>query len=137
MKRLLLFTSALLTACGSTKLLQTVPIETIKEVQVHDTIVIRVFQYDSIYIASNHFIDRGKDTVIIQDQQIEYRYRLLRDTIRITKVEIQRDSIPYQVRVVETKEVRYVPPWLKTLAGIGGIAIFVIIIVMILKLTVR
>lgn len=102
-------------------------------------------RYDSIYIYQSHEKDyrRGHpeprirhpelvsgsdqlvsgsvapDTVIIKDISIEYRYKLLRDTIHI----IQRDSIPYPVTVVETREVRYTPWWSKVLAWIGALCL--------------
>lgn len=43
----------------------------------------------------------------INDTKTEYRFKHIRDTIRI----VRRDSIPYPVRVVETKEVARVPTW--------------------------
>lgn len=45
--------------------------------------------------------DIHKDTVYLKDVSIEYRYKLLRDTVRI----VQRDSIPYEVTVTEIKEI--------------------------------
>lgn len=93
-------------------------------------------QYDSIYIYQSHEkdyrighpelvsgsakdLEGPPDTVIIKDVSIEYRYKLLRDTIRI----VQRDSIPYPVTVIETKEVRYIPWWSKALSILGGLCL--------------
>lgn len=87
----------LMSSCSTSRHVQTVPIETL----LHDTLYINKQSYDSIYIDNSHLIDRGSDTVYIKDKSIEYRYRLLRDTIRITKC----DSIPYEVRIVETIEI--------------------------------
>lgn len=84
----------------------------------HDTCYISNVQYDSIYIDNLHYIDRGKDTVVVRDKSVEYRYRLLRDTIKV----IQQDSIPYEVRVVETKVERYTPWYARALAFIGFLA---------------
>lgn len=66
-----------------------------------DTLYLSNTQYDSIYIYKDRVTDRSKDTVYLKDISIEYRYKMLRDTVRI----VQRDSIPYQVTVVETKEI--------------------------------
>lgn len=46
-------------------------------------------------------VDRSKDTIYIKDVSVEYRYKLLKDTIRV----VERDSIPYQVTVTEVKEI--------------------------------
>lgn len=82
------------TSCTTTK---TIPVETIRK----DTIYLSNLQYDSIYIYNNVYQDRSRDTLFIKELQTEYRYKFHRDTIRI----VQRDSIPYEVRVVETKDV--------------------------------
>ena len=65
-----------------------------------DTIYLNSKQYDSIYIYQDRLLDRSKDTVYLKDISIEYRYKLLRDTVKV----IQCDSIPYEVTVIETKE---------------------------------
>lgn len=111
MKRLLLLiiTSALLTGCGSTRHLQTIPVETIKEVIKIDTLYINNVQYDSIYISQDKYTDRSRDTILIKETNIEYRYKLLRDTIERVKIEAIRDSIPYEIKIVETVEVEHPP----------------------------
>ena len=76
-------------------------------------------QYDSVYIYHDRTTNHGKDTIFIKDVSIEYRYRLLRDTVRI----VQCDSIPYPVTVVQTQEVKYIPWWCKVLAWIGGFSL--------------
>lgn len=72
-----------------------------------DTIYLSNLQYDSIYIYNDHFTDRSSDTLLIRCNTIEYRYRLLRDTIRLT----HRDSIPYEVTVTEVKEITRPLSW--------------------------
>ena len=84
-------------SCASTKHVETIPLETLR----HDTLYINKEHYDSIYIDNSHLIDRGGDTIVIKDTNTEYRFRFLRDTIKV----IQRDSIPYEVTVIETKEI--------------------------------
>ena len=63
------------------------------------------YQYDSVYIDRSFDTDRTSDTITVTKTMTEYRYRLLRDTVRI----VQRDSIPYEVRITEVKEVRKPP----------------------------
>lgn len=72
-----------------------------------DTIYLSNVQYDSIYIYQDKLIDRSRDTLYIKDKSIEYRYRLLKDTIRV----VERDSIPYEVTIVETKEIQRPLTW--------------------------
>lgn len=72
-----------------------------------DTIYISNVKHDSVYLNHERLIDRSKDTVYIKDVSVEYKYRLLRDTIKVT----QRDSIPYEVTIVETKEITRPLTW--------------------------
>lgn len=112
-------------SCGSTKV---VPIETIHEVLKTDTLYINNVQYDSIYVSQDRYTDRTKDTILIRQHDVEYRYKLLRDTIERIKLEVRHDSIPYEVRIIETKQVKYTPPWTKALSYIGTISILVLLI---------
>ena len=66
-----------------------------------DTLYLSSQHFDSIYVFRDRFTDRSRDTIYLRDVSVEYRYRLLRDTI----YKVQHDSIPYEVRVVETKEI--------------------------------
>lgn len=86
--------SVSISSCTSTK---TVPIETLR----HDTLYINNEKYDSIYINRSSDIDRTNDTITITKTLTEYRYHLLRDTIYNTHT----DSIPYEVQIVNVKEV--------------------------------
>lgn len=53
--------------------------------------------YDSIYIDNYVYVDKGSDTITITKTNIEYRYKVLTDSIEVLKV----DSIPYEVQIVE------------------------------------
>lgn len=102
MKRIFLFlVPILLCSCSTSRHIQMQVAEHISK----DTIYLSNIQYDSIYVLQDKFTDRSKDTVLIKETSIEYRYKLLKDTVRI----VQRDSIPYEVRIFETKEVRKPP----------------------------
>lgn len=72
----------------------------VRDIQ-RDTIYISNVKHDSVYLNHERLIDRSKDTVYIKDVSVEYKYRLLRDTIKV----VQQDSIPYEVTVIETKEI--------------------------------
>ena len=117
----------LLTSCSSMRRVQTVPVETIKEITHTDTLYINNVQYDSIYVSQDLFTDRSKDTVLIRQHDVEYRYRLLRDTIERIKLEVHHDSIPYEVRITEVKEIKHIPSWIKPLAIIGAISILLLV----------
>lgn len=88
-----------------------------------DTLYHQHIQYDSIYIYHDRYLDRSKDTIYVKETEIEYRYKLLRDTIRI----IRQDSIPYEVTITEVKEVKCIPWWCKALAWTGGICLVLLI----------
>lgn len=112
---------ALMTACGASKHVT----QLVEHVQ-KDTVYLNSKQYDSIYIfqdrVSEHHLgtlppttSEGQyldmpmrtDTLYIKDKTIEYRYKLLRDTIKV----VQRDSIPYEVTITETKEIQRPLTW--------------------------
>ena len=97
-------------SCGSTKVVT----QTVRDVTV-DTVYLSNVQYDSIYIYQERTSDyplnllklSETDTVFIKDVSVEYRYKLLKDTIRV----VERDSIPYQVTITETKEIQRPLTW--------------------------
>lgn len=72
-----------------------------------DTVYLSNVQYDSIYIYKDKLTDRSRDTIYIKDVSVEYRYKLLRDTVYKTQV----DSIPYQVTVTKIKEITRPLTW--------------------------
>ena len=92
---LALLSALVLTGCATRRQLQVVDRIT------HDTLYQSNVHYDSIYVSQDKYIDRSRDTLLIKDKTVEYRYRLLRDTV----YKVQHDSIPYQVTVTEVKEI--------------------------------
>ena len=101
MKRLLIILLALLSAlvltgCATRRQLQVV------ERITHDTLYQSNVHYDSIYVSQDKYIDRSRDTLLIKDKTVEYRYRLLRDTVYKTRI----DSIPF---IHEVEVIREVP----------------------------
>ena len=140
MKKIIYLTAlCTLMGCGSAK-----HTHFIHQVE-RDTLYHQHIQYDSIYIYHDRYQEYRRashpehttrhpehtirhpelvsgsppDTVIITKVSTEYRYKLLRDTIRI----IRQDSIPYEVTITEVKEVKCIPWWCKVLSWIGGICL--------------
>ena len=118
---ILSFTLLVCCSCGSTKVVT----QTVEHVR-KDTVYLSNIQYDYIYVYQDHVSEHhiGKmepvtnlekdilipirtDTLYIKDKSIEYRYKMLRDTIYKTQV----DSIPYQVTITEVKEIQRPLTW--------------------------
>ena len=96
---LALLSALVLTGCATRRQLQVVDRIT------HDTLYQSNVHYDSIYVSQDKYIDRSRDTLLIKDKTVEYRYRLLRDTVYRVKI----DSIPVIREVEVVKVERYVP----------------------------
>jgi len=123
------FSVWIFTSCGTTKQVQLVE-------RIHqDTIYRNKLQYDSIFIHQdrsqeyhlnplNPLKPSETDTLFVKDVSIEYRYRLLRDTVKLHQV----DSIPVIKEVEVTREVRYIPWWSKVLNWIGLAALAAIFV---------
>ena len=130
-----LLSALVLTGCASNRHLQ------VAEHVTRDTLYLSNVQYDSIYIFQERTSDyhmnplnplkpSETDTVFIKDVAVEFRYRLLRDTIYKTRI----DTIPYEVRAVETQVVRHIPWYAKLLSWIGTLALLFLLIRVILYL---
>ena len=108
MKNYLLFILSLVTFCtfiGCRSAKQAVQL--IREVRT-DTLYLSSQHYDSIYVSRDHFTDRSRDTVYIKDSILEYRYKLLCDTVYQTRV----DSIPILREVEVVREVPRKRNWI-------------------------
>ena len=82
-------------------------VEQVKEMHT-DTVYVTSLQYDSIYIYNDKMLDRTKDTVYLRELSTEYRYKLLRDTLRI--IETDTIYIPYGVKVADNgKDKNFLP----------------------------
>ena len=112
-----LLSALVLTGCAIHRPLQ------VAENVTRDTVYINKLHYDSIYINHWQKVYQQSDTVYLDRTKYEYRYRLLRDTIYKTQI----DSIPYEVRVVETKVERHIPWWAKLLSWIGALALILLL----------
>ena len=103
-------------ACRATQ-----PIK-VAEKAVHDTLWLQSLHYDSIYVGNDRSLERIADTVYLRERSVEYRYRLLHDSIYICRT----DSIPYAVEVVRT--VPRPHTWLDKLSHLSLIIILLFII---------
>lgn len=118
----------LLTSCHTTRKVETIPIETVHTVTNRDTIYLHDLRYDSIYVSQDKFIDRTHDTITITNTKTEFRYKLKRDTILRTQFNECHDSIPYEVIITQTKEVRAPPRWYDKLAYAIAIAVLIFLL---------
>ena len=100
MKRIVIVLSVLSVVSCSTPRTATVVRETTR-----DTLYLNHIQYDSIYIDNWQLTDRSKDTTYVEKVHLEYKYKLLRDTV----YKVQIDTIPVirEVEVIKTE--RYIP----------------------------
>lgn len=109
----LLLTAFIIVGCSAPRQVT----QLVRDVKV-DTVYLSNTQYDSVYIYQDRLIDHRlgtlepsgtlkPDTLYIRDVSVEYRYKLLRDTVKV----IHRDSIPYEVTVTEVKEITRPLTW--------------------------
>lgn len=89
-----------------------------------DTVQTAIWHYDSVYIDRFVKQDLRHDTILLTDHKTEYRYKVIRDTLHT----VRTDSVPYPVRVVETRTLHKVPPWMYLLVGALSVIIFFLII---------
>ena len=79
-----------------------------------DTVYVTRQQYDSIFIWKDRWTDRTHDTVYLKELSTEYRYKLLRDTLRVTK----SDTVYIQHEVSNSAEVERPLSWFDRLARV-------------------
>ena len=108
----------LLAGCGTQRKLPVV------ERTQRDTVYLHQVQYDSVFVSQERYVDRSRDTLYVQERSVEYRYRLLRDTLRIHQV----DSIPVIREVEVVREVARTPWYAKLLAAVGLIALLLFLL---------
>ena len=88
-----------------------------------DTLYLSSQHFDSVFVFRDRLLDRSRDTVYLKDSILEYRYKLLRDTVYKTRV----DSIPVLREVEVVREVRHIPWYAKLLSWIGVIALILLL----------
>ena len=112
-----LLSALVLTGCASHRPLQ------VAEHVTRDTVYLSSQHFDSVFVFRDRLLDRSRDTVYLKDSILEYRYRLLRDTVYQTRV----DSIPILREVEVVREVRHIPWYAKLLSWIGIIALILLL----------
>lgn len=113
---LFLFLLLLLSSCKTTSnTTAIVPVHS----ATHDNIFLSKVKFDSIYIDRWQRIERKADTVFYDRVKIEFRYRLLRDTVYKTRT----DTVPVVKQVPVIRKERYTPPFTKFLACLCIIAL--------------
>ncbi len=123
----LLYIILLAVVCMSCRSIKYVPIESIK----HDSVYINRIKYDSIYHKDSIYMLVKGDTVYTYKYKYQYRDKLIRDTVNVTK----RDSVPYPVEVVKTVTVEKELSWWQTLfIWSGSIAWAALIVVLFIRL---
>ena len=123
MKRILIILFALLSALVLTGCATHRPLSQPAEHLTRDTLYLSSQHFDSVFVFRDRLLDRSRDTVYLKDSILEYRYRLLRDTVYQTRV----DSIPILREVEVVREVRHVPWYAKLLSWIGIIALILLL----------
>ena len=129
MKNSLLFILSLVTFCtfiGCRSAKQAAQL--VREVRT-DTLYLSSQHYDSIYVSRDHFTDRSRDTVYIKDSILEYRYKLLRDTVYQTRV----DSIPILREVEVVREVPRKRNWIDYLCYTITAILSVLLLIRVLR----
>ena len=124
MKKFIIVTVIVIVTAACSSLRQ---VQVVREVS-RDTLYLSNVQYDSIYVDNWQLTDRTKDTIYLEKSHIEYRYKLLRDTV----YKVQIDTIPVirEVEVIKTE--RYTPAIYKWSLAIC-IALIILIVLSILK----
>ena len=89
-------------------------VQVVREV-LTDTLYLRDIAYDSVYVLTDRTLDRGPDTIRLTETNVVYRYKVRYDTVRL----VERNSIPYTVTVVETREVAKPTPWYDKVSRCG------------------
>ena len=72
-----------------------------------DTLYLSSQHFDSVYVFRDRLLDRSRDTIYLKDSILEFRYRLLHDTVYKTRV----DSIPILREVEVVREVPRPKTW--------------------------
>ena len=123
MKKNIIFLILLVVACTLIGCATSKKASGVAVASAHDTVYFNKVLYDSIYIDSWHHTYQKADTVVVEKTKLEYRYKLLRDTVFRARI----DSVPVIREVEVVREVRRVPWYAKVLSVLG--ALFLILVI--------
>ena len=91
------------------------PTSQVVEASLRDTVYVNKVLYDSVYIDNWYYTYHKADTVVVEKTKLEYRYKVLRDTV----FRARTDSVPVICEVEVVREVRHVPWYAKVLSVLG------------------
>ena len=99
------------------------PTSQVVEASLRDTVYVNKVLYDSVYIDNWYYTYHKADTVVVEKSKLEYRYKVLRDTV----FRARTDSVPVIREVEVVREVRHVPWYAKVLSVVGGLFLIIIV----------
>ena len=99
------------------------PTSQVVEASLRDTVYVNKVLYDSVYIDNWYYTYHKADTVVVEKTKLEYRYKVLRDTVFRARI----DSVPVIREVEVVREVRHVPWYAKVLSVLGVLLLILIL----------
>ena len=99
------------------------PTSQVVEASLRDTVYVNKVLYDSVYIDNWYYTYHKADTVVVEKTKLEYRYKVLRDTV----FRARTDSVPVIREVEVVREVRHVPWYAKVLSVLGVLLLVLIL----------
>ena len=99
------------------------PTSQVVEASLRDTVYVNKVLYDSVYIDNWYYTYHKADTVVVEKSKLEYRYKVMRDTVFRARI----DSVPVIREVEVVREVRHVPWYAKVLSVLGVLLLVLIL----------
>ena len=99
------------------------PTSQVVEASLRDTVYVNKVLYDSVYIDNWYYTYEKADTVVVEKTKLEYRYKVMRDTV----FRARTDSVPVIREVEVVREVRHVPWYAKVLSVLGVLLLVLIL----------
>ena len=99
------------------------PTSQVVEASLRDTVYVNKVLYDSVYIDNWYYTYQKADTLVVEKSKLEYRYKVLRDTVFRARI----DSVPVIREVEVVREVRHVPWYAKVLSVLGVLLLILIL----------
>ena len=99
------------------------PTSQVVEASLRDTVYVNKVLYDSVYIDNWYYTYEKADTVVVEKTKLEYRYKVMRDTV----FRARTDSVPVIREVEVVREVRHVPWYAKVLSVLGVLLLIIIL----------
>ena len=123
MKKIIIFLILLVVACTLIGCATSRQATQVAVASAHDTVYFNKVLYDSVYIDNWYYTYEKADTVVVEKTKLEYRYKLMRDTVFRARI----DSVPVIREVEVVREVRHVPWYAKVLSVLGVLLLIIIL----------